>query len=73
MLGDCNFKDFYKAPDWMSEPLEHDVSPQLRWYPIETGFQLILDMLVTNKTPMGYSHVYAPQHYIDARVAADVR
>ena len=69
-----NFQDFYKAPNWMSEPLGHDVSPQLRWYPIVTGFQLILDMLVANKTPMGFGHVYAPQHYIDAWVAVtDVR
>jgi uncharacterized membrane protein len=64
-----NFKDFYKAPDWMSEPLGRDVSPQLRWHPIVTGFQLILDMLVANKTPMGFGHVYAPEHYIDAWVA----
>ncbi|MDL2402548.1 alpha/beta hydrolase [Rhizobium mayense] len=64
-----NVKDFYKAPDWMREPLGQDVSPQLRWYPIITGFQLILDMLVANKTPMGFGHVYAPQHYIDAWIA----
>ncbi|MDL2409858.1 alpha/beta-hydrolase family protein [Rhizobium calliandrae] len=64
-----NVNDFYKAPDWMREPLAPDVSPQLRWYPIITGFQLILDMLVANKTPMGFGHVYAPQHYIDAWVA----
>ncbi|AYG62634.1 alpha/beta-hydrolase family protein [Rhizobium jaguaris] len=69
-----NIKDFYKTPDWMREPLGQDVSPQLRWYPIVTGFQLILDMLVANKTPMGFGHVYAPQHYINAWVAVtDVR
>ncbi|TCR87743.1 alpha/beta-hydrolase family protein [Rhizobium sp. BK376] len=69
-----NFDDFYKEPDWMREPLGHDVSPRLGWYPIVTGFQLILDMLVANKTPIGFGHVYAPWHYIDAWVAVtDVR
>jgi uncharacterized membrane protein len=69
-----SFEDFYRSPDWMREPLARDVSPQLRWYPIVTGFQLVLDMLVANKTPMGFGHVYAPEHYIDAWVAVtDVR
>jgi uncharacterized membrane protein len=39
-----------------------DVSPQLRWYPIVTLFQLMLDMFMAIEAPIGYGHVYAPAH-----------
>jgi uncharacterized membrane protein len=64
-----SIRDFFREPNWMLEPRGHDVSSQLTWFPIVTGLQLILDMLVANKTPAGFGHVYAPQHYIDAWVA----
>ena len=51
-----------------------DVSPELRWYPVVTMLQLALDMAVATATPMGYGHVYAPKHYVDAWAAiADVQ
>ncbi|NGN40452.1 hypothetical protein G6N74_05195 [Mesorhizobium sp. CGMCC 1.15528] len=56
----------YRAPAWMAEPRGPDVSPQLRWYPIVTFLQLLVDMAVATTTPMGHGHVYAPEHYIDA-------
>lgn len=59
---------FYRMPEWMAEPRGPDVSPQLRWYPVVTFLQLLLDMGMATTTPMGYGHVYAPQHYIDAWV-----
>jgi uncharacterized membrane protein len=31
--------------------------------------QLALDMAVATITPMGFGHVYAPEHYADAWVA----
>jgi uncharacterized membrane protein len=42
------------------------VSPQLRWYPVVTFLQLGLDMFMATTAPIGYGHVYAPTHYIDA-------
>ena len=39
---------------------------QLRWYPVVTLLQLTLDMAMATTAPMGYGHVYAPAHYIDA-------
>jgi uncharacterized membrane protein len=45
------------------------VSLELSWYPIVTMLQLALDMAVANGTPMGFGHVYAPEHYVDAWVA----
>lgn len=68
------YRDAYQAPAWMNAPRGPDVSPELRWYPIVTMLQLALDMAVATNTPMGFGHVYAPEHYVDAWVAvADVR
>lgn len=63
------YRDAYRAPAWMNAPRGPDVSPELRWYPIVTMLQLALDMAVATNTPMGFGHVYAPEHYVDAWVA----
>jgi uncharacterized membrane protein len=69
-----DYRDAYRRPAWMNPPRGPDVSPELRWYPIVTMLQLALDMAVATGTPMGFGHVYAPEHYVDAWVAvADVR
>jgi len=52
----------------MDEPRGPDVSPELRWYPVVTFLQLMLDMALATTAPMGHGHVYAPEHYIDAWV-----
>ena len=64
-----DYHDAFQAPAWMTAPRGPDVSPELRWYPIVTMLQLALDMAVANGTPLGYGHVYAPEHYVDAWVA----
>lgn len=63
------YRDAFQAPAWMTAPRGPDVSPELRWYPIVTMLQLALDMAVATDTPMGFGHVYAPEHYVDAWVA----
>ena len=63
------YRDAFQAPAWMNAPRGPDVSPELRWYPIVTMLQLALDMAVATNTPMGFGHVYAPEHYVDAWVA----
>jgi uncharacterized membrane protein len=60
------FQSLYRMPDWMVAPRGPDVSPELRWYPVVTLLQLTLDMAMSTTTPLGYGHVYAPAHYIDA-------
>lgn len=55
---------FYRPPAWMAAPRGHDVSPELRWYPVVTMLQLALDMLLAGTTPIGFGHVYAPEHYV---------
>jgi uncharacterized membrane protein len=61
-----DYRDLYREPDWMVPPRGPDVSPQLRWYPVVTFLQLTLDMAMSTTAPIGYGHVYAPAHYIDA-------
>ncbi|MFT0851384.1 alpha/beta-hydrolase family protein [Achromobacter sp. F4_2707] len=61
-------KGFYRPPAWMVGERGPDVSPELRWYPIVTMLQLALDMLLAGTTPMGYGHVFAPEHYLPAWV-----
>ena len=56
----------YRQPEWMNQPRGPDVSPQMRWYPVVSFLQLLVDMMTATATPMGHGHVYAPQHYIDA-------
>lgn len=63
------FQDAYRPPAWMTAPTGPDVSPHLGWYPVVTMLQLALDMAVATSTPMGYGHVYAPEHYVNAWAA----
>jgi uncharacterized membrane protein len=60
---------FYREPDWMKAPRGPDVSPRLRWFPAVTMFQLAVDMMTATTSPIGFGHVYAPEHYIDGWVA----
>ncbi len=50
----------------MKAPRGPDVSPLLSWYPIVSMLQLLVDMPLSDGVPMGYGHVYAPDHYLDA-------
>jgi uncharacterized membrane protein len=56
----------WRQPPWMAAPTGPDVSPRLRWYPVVTFLQLLLDMAISTTTPVGYGHVYAAAHYVDA-------
>ncbi len=68
-----DYRDLYRRPDWMALPRGPDVSSELRWYPVVTMLQLALDMAMANNTPIGYGHVYAPAHYVNAwRTLTDV-
>jgi uncharacterized membrane protein len=68
------YRSFYREPDWMLPPRGPDVSPQLRWYPVVTFLQLMADKFMATSAPIGYGHVYAPAHYIDAWIeVTDVR
>jgi uncharacterized membrane protein len=56
----------WRKPDWMNPPVGPDVSPELRWYPVVTFLQLLLDMAIGLNVPIGHGHYFAPAHYIAA-------
>lgn len=60
------YRSFYRKPDWMLLPRGPDVSPQMRWYPVISALQLAADKFMAIAAPIGFGHVYAPEHYIDA-------
>lgn len=60
---------FYRSPDWLKSPRGPDVSPALRWYPVVSFVQFTFDMFLSNDTPLGYGHVYAPEHYVNGWVS----
>jgi uncharacterized membrane protein len=69
-----SYRDAYQPPAWLKPQRGPDVSPELQWHPIVTMLQIALDMAVATSTPIGYGHVYAPEHYVEAWVAVtDVR
>ena len=49
----------------MKSPRGPDVSPLLEWYPVVSMLQLLIDMPLSDSVPMGYGHVYAPDHYLN--------
>lgn len=55
----------WARPDWLSGDRAPDLSPQMRWIPVVTLFQVGLDMAVALGT-LGYGHDYAARHYIPA-------
>jgi uncharacterized membrane protein len=58
----------YVQPDWLGPDRGQDVSPQLRWFPVVTFFQVGFDVPMSTSVPLGYGHNFAPASYIDAWV-----
>lgn len=54
----------WRAPLWMKEPPAVDVSPNLRFMPVVTQFQLALDMAIALSAPSGHGHSYYAHDYI---------
>ncbi|WEX09051.1 alpha/beta-hydrolase family protein [Chelativorans sp. AA-79] len=59
----------WRAPQWMREPPAPDVSPDLRFMPIVTQFQLVMDMALATTAPAGHGHSYYAKDYIAPWVA----
>lgn len=56
----------WRAPAWMREPRGPDVSQGLKWHPLVTVLQLVVDMMTATTTPEGYGHVYDSKDYLAA-------
>lgn len=59
----------FRAPAWMNEPPGPDVSPDMRFMPVVTQFQLAVDMALANSAPDGHGHAYYGPDYIGPWVA----
>lgn len=62
-------ESLYREPDWMKEPRGPDVAREFRWFPVVTMLQLAFDMAIGTTSPIGFGHLYAPEHYIEAWMA----
>ncbi len=60
---------FYRQPEWLTGQRGPDVSPELSWFPVVTGLQVIFDMAGASALGPGLGHLYAARDYIDAWVA----
>lgn len=59
----------FRKPTWMSEEAGPDVSPNMRFMPVVTQFQLAVDMALANTAPPGHGHAYYGRDYVAPWVA----
>lgn len=59
----------FRAPAWMNEAPGADVSPNMRFMPVVTQFQLAVDLALANTAPDGHGHAYYGPDYIGPWVA----
>lgn len=55
-----------RVPEWLSEPRAPDLPPGLRWYPVVSLLQGVLDVITATQAPPGHGHVYAAADYLTA-------
>jgi uncharacterized membrane protein len=55
-------------PAWLTDPRGPDVAPAMRWYPVVTFWQVVVDLLFANYVPPGHGHQYGP-NVVDGWVA----
>ncbi|MTE11271.1 alpha/beta hydrolase [Nocardia aurantiaca] len=48
----------FSQPDWLSEPRGADVSPQMRWWPFVTFWQVVADLTNAQGVSDGHGHRY---------------
>lgn len=48
----------FSQPDWLSEPRGADVSPQMRWWPFVTFWQVVADLTNAQGVSEGHGHRY---------------
>jgi uncharacterized membrane protein len=48
----------WQRPEWLHEPRGADVNPAMRWYPLVTFVQVLIDQATANRVPSGHGHNY---------------
>jgi uncharacterized membrane protein len=51
-------KLFLSEPAWLEGERAPDVSPDLNWFPLVTGWQVAFDLAGAGSVPWGYGHLY---------------
>ncbi|QCX28920.1 alpha/beta-hydrolase family protein [Nocardioides jishulii] len=51
----------WEEPDWLREPLDPAVNPDMEWYPVTTFLNLAVDMAVSNAFEEEQGHMYGTQ------------
>ncbi|MDN4475840.1 alpha/beta-hydrolase family protein [Demequina sp. SYSU T00192] len=60
---------FYREPEWLQgSSRAPDVSPEMRWFPLITGWQTMLDMPAAGSVPEGFGHMYTAKANLQAWV-----
>ncbi|WP_225878379.1 alpha/beta hydrolase [Spongiactinospora rosea] len=50
----------WRKPAWLTEPSGPDVAPAMRWYPVVTFWQVVVDLTIALSVPDGHGHRYGP-------------
>ncbi|MDF5752489.1 alpha/beta-hydrolase family protein [Spongiactinospora sp. TRM90649] len=50
----------WRKPAWLDEPRGPDVAPAMRWYPVVTFWQVVVDLTIALNVPDGHGHRYGP-------------
>lgn len=61
----------WSEPDWLREPLDPAVNPDMRWYPVTTFLNLAVDMAVANAFEEEQGHRYGTQPALAWRAMLD--
>ncbi len=64
-----SFDLMYRTPEWLKGERSPEMSPDMRWYPGVTFWQVVMDLPIGVSTPPGYGHNYAASTYVDAWAA----
>ncbi|GLW05155.1 membrane protein [Microtetraspora sp. NBRC 13810] len=48
----------WRKPGWLEAPRGPDVAPAMRWYPVVTFWQVVVDLAFANYVPPGHGHQY---------------
>lgn len=56
-----DWSDMWKEPDWLAEPLDPAVNPDMEWYPVSTFLNLAVDMAVATAFEEDQGHKYGTQ------------
>lgn len=54
---------FFRRPDWLREKLGRDVIRSMRWWPVVTAWQVLVDCLVSVHVADGHGHRYEEEAF----------